>query len=281
MAGGNLSRGRLRLSITGALAVGALAAWFMGEVVAKPRVGALNLTAAQVVEKNIAARGGRDAWRKIETMVWVGHLEVAEGAEPRLAFVLEQKRPNKTHFEIATLGHKTMRVFDGARGWKVRPNRDGTLDAQPYSAPEVKFAREAQGIEGPLIDYQAKGIGVELAGTERVEGRQAYRLNVRLASGEHQDIWIDAQTFLDIKYDRTSYSATGAPGIVSVFYRNYQTVDGLQIPMLLEIGVGSGRRPDKMVIDKIALNPPVRDDAFVKPAGARRGRMATVDVEPQ
>ncbi|GAC1328756.1 MAG: hypothetical protein NVSMB15_00480 [Steroidobacteraceae bacterium] len=281
MAGGNLSRGRLRLSITGALAVGALAAWFMGEVVAKPRVGALNLTAAQVVEKNIAARGGRDAWRKIETMVWVGHLEVAEGAEPRLAFVLEQKRPNKTHFEIATLGHKTMRVFDGARGWKVRPNRDGTLDAQPYSAPEVKFAREAQGIEGPLIDYQAKGIGVELAGTERVEGRQAYRLNVRLASGDRHAIWIDAQTFLDVKYDRTSYSATGKPGIVSVFYRNYQTVDGLQIPMLLEIGVGSGRTPDKMVIDKIALNPPVSDDAFVKPAGARRGRMATVDVEPQ
>ncbi len=30
------------------------------------------LTAAQIVEKNVAARGGLDAWRKIQTMAWVG-----------------------------------------------------------------------------------------------------------------------------------------------------------------------------------------------------------------
>jgi hypothetical protein len=261
------------------LGVVALTAVLAGAVVAEDKVGAPELTAAQIVEKNVAARGGLDSWRKIQSMVWVGHLESADPTVPRLTFALEQKRPNKTRFELSTITQKTMRIFDGTQGWNVRPHRDGALDAQPYSAMEIQFAKQAQGIDGPLIDYQTKGISVELQGVEEVEGRRAYRLAVRLAAGDRQDVWIDAQTFLDIKYDRTSYSKTGVPGIVSVFYRNYRTVEGLQIPGTLEIGTGSSRVPDKMVIEKISLNPSLDDQVFEKPSNSRGHRMVTMRTD--
>jgi hypothetical protein len=283
MAGGNAGWHGPRRELPAWCAAAVLAAAFAGDgfALAKERTPAPQLTAEQIVEKNVAARGGLDAWRKVESMVWVGHMESADASVPRLGFMLEQKRPNKTRFEISTLAEKTMRVFDGKQGWKVRPKRDGSLDAQPYSLQDLAFAREAQGIDGPLIDHQAKGISVELAGVEQVEGHKAYRLHVRLPSGDRHDVWIDAKSFLDLKYDRTSYGPTGAPGVVSVAYRNYQTVDGLQIPGTLEIGGSSSSTPPaRMVIDKIALNPPLDDKVFAKPNEARRHRMATIDMQP-
>jgi hypothetical protein len=121
---------------------------------------------------------------------------------------------------------------------------------------------------------------VDLAGIENIEGRKTYRLHVKLASGARHDVWIDAKTFLDAKYDRTSYRPTGEAEIVSVLYRSYQTVDGLQIPGTLEIGGGPRTAAARMVIEKIALNPPLDDKVFANPGGTRRRQMATVDVKP-
>jgi len=238
------------------------------------------LTAEQIVDRNVAARGGLDAWRKIQTLVWAGHLESPDSPDPRLPFVLEQRRPNKTHFEINTMGQKSMRVFDGTHGWRARPGKGSAPDVKPFTPQELKFAREAQGIDGPLIDYQAKGNTVALVGIEDIEGRKNYRIAVHLASGETQDVWIDANTFLDTRYDRTTYSATGQRGIVSVFYRDYKVVEGLAIPAIMEIGVGSARVPDKMVVEKVALNPPLDDKVFSRPGGMPRRGVSFVNIEP-
>ncbi len=258
----------------------ALAALGASAALAKNAASAAPLTADQVVEKNVAARGGLDAWRKIESMVWKGHLESADPNMPRLSFTLEQKRPNKERFELSDLGQKSMRVFDGVHGWRVKPNRDGSLDAQPYSAQDLQFARTAQGLDGPLVDYQAKGVMIEGMSVETIDGRKTYRLHVKSPAGELRDVWVDAKTFLDVRYDRTSYRANGDPGVVSVVYRDYKVVEGLQIPSILEIGGGGGRPPAKMVIEKIALNPPLDDNVFTRPKEARRSRMAVVDMTP-
>jgi outer membrane lipoprotein-sorting protein len=263
------------------IAVAAFVAWFAAGALAKEPAHAPALTAAQIVQKNVDARGGLPAWRKLQTMVWIGHMQTANGPMSTLPFVLQQKRPNKTRFEINAMGQKTVRVFDGERGWKVRPDHDGSPNLQPYTAPELKFAHDAQVIDGPLIDYAAKGNTVSLDGVEKVEGHQAYRLSVKLASGEIQSVWIDAKTFLDIRYDRHSYSAAGVPGMVSVYYRNYMTADALQFPSTLEIGVGSGKATDKMVIEKIALNPPLDDRIFSRPgAPGRRSAFAVPPAAP-
>ncbi|MHB8721753.1 MAG: LolA-like protein [Steroidobacteraceae bacterium] len=261
-------------------AAAALAVAVAGNVIAAGNA-AVPLTAEQIVEKNVAARGGLDAWRKIDSMVWVGHMESADPSVPRLSFSYELKRPNKTRFELSTLAEKSVRVFDGKQGWNIRPKRGGALDEKPYTPQDLAFAREAQGFDGPLIDYRAKGIAVELAGIEKVEGHKAYRLHVRLPSGTIHSVWIDAKNFLDLKYDRTSYGATGSPVTVSVLYRNYQRVEGLQIPGTLEIGGDSKRAATaRMVIDKISLNPTLDDKVFGRPDAERRKRAAFVDIVP-
>lgn len=260
-----------------------VAAWVVGaglvvSSIATGPVSASGLTAAQIVEKNIAARGGLETWRKIQTMVWFGHIESARSPASGLPFVLEMKRPDKTRFEIKTQDQMAVRVFDGSRGWKWRSARGGRPEVQPYTAAELNFARDAPGLDGPLMDYQAKGVAVTLDGIDKVEEHETYRLNIRLASGVSHHIWIDAESFLDIKYDRESSNAFGQSGTVVVYLRDYRTIDGLQVPFTIESGSDTSKSTDKMVIDKVSLNPPLADRIFAKPTVPRWNNRASIDA---
>ena len=154
------------------------------------------LSAAEIVAKNVDTRGGLEAWRKIQTMVWTGHIESANVPAPGrqfsgLKFTLEQKRPNKTRMEIVAAGEKSVRVFGGAQGWRLRLAH-GQPQVQPFTPQELKFAQAGHGIDGPLIDSAAKGNSVTLEGVDEIVteigARKAYHLNLRLANGDNEDV---------------------------------------------------------------------------------------------
>src|SRR5512142_250036 len=74
--------------------------------------GAPELDVAQILERNAAARGGLEAWRKTQTMVWGGRVERGDGSGVGMPFMFFQKRPNRTRFEIVVDKAKAVRVFD-------------------------------------------------------------------------------------------------------------------------------------------------------------------------
>ena len=233
------------------------------------------LSAEQIIEKNITARGGLDAWRKVQSMVWVGHIESANAPAPNLPFVLVQQHPNKSRFEIKTQNQISLHVYDGNRGWKMRPTSSGKPELQPYSREELSFAADGQSLAEPLTDYQARGITVALDGIDEVEGHKAYRLNVTLPSGASHHMWIDAKTFLDLKSDREYRNSHGQSGRLAMFYRNYKTIEGVQIPLMIESGVDVAKASDKMVIDKVTLNPQLDEMTFAKPNIPGRGNVVS------
>ena len=241
------------------------------------RVSAAELSPAEIVEKNVAARGGLDAWRKVETMVWMGHIESAHAPMPSMQFKLEQKRPNKTRLQINALGDKSIRVFDGVHGWTLRSAR-GRPQMQPFTPQELKFAQAGHGIDGPLIDYAAKGNSVTLEGVDDIGGRKAYHLNVRLAKSGNEHVWVDTETFLDVRDDRM---ADGALRRVSAIYSDYRTVEGLQIPFSIQTGGGAGATPDKMQIERVMLNVPLDDSTFGNPAAPHPRNRVRPGVAPQ
>ena len=231
------------------------------------------LNVEQILSKYAAARGGQDAWSRIETMVWSGRIESENPAAAGTTFVMSFKRPNMTRFEISAPGRKAVHAFDGARGWKLRQKRDGDPELQDYNPEELSFSRDALGMDGPLMDYKSNGVAATLAGSEPIEGRKAYRLNLTLPSGATRRTWIDADTFLELRYDRQVDPAAGQPDTVSVFYRDYRTYEGgVQIPSLIETVSGNDKTKDQMHIDRVVLNPPLQDELFTKPRV--RGRAA-------
>jgi hypothetical protein len=255
----------------------AIAAWLATAAFA-PAFGAdLHLTAAQIVEKNAAARGGVEAWRKIVTMAWAGRVSAGGSPAQSVSFVLEQKRPNSTRFELMLQNQKSVRVFDGTNGWKLRPGEGGTPDLQAFSEDESRFAHDSHAIDGPLMDDVANGGRVTLGDIAAIDGRKVYTLNVTLPSGATHRIWVDAASFLEARFDRDIRKA-GEPMVVSVSYGNYKAFDGLQLPTMIETGATKDKA-NKIVIEKVALNPPLDERVFAKPGALpTRHRGVAVDT---
>jgi hypothetical protein len=239
------------------------------------------LSAEQIVDRSVQVRGGLPAWRKITTIIWVGHLESERSSVPSLPFQLEEKRPGKSRFEITEPSQRSMRVLNGAGGWKMKLAQDGRPEVKQLTAQEVKFARAASGFEGPLIDFRAKGSTVELESSEEIDGRKSYRVGVTLATGDHQTVWIDAQSFLESRFDRTTYGSTGAKGVVTVRYRDYKEIEGLALPSVIEISGAAAGKPDRMVIERVALNPPIDDREFEGPDNPRGRGPAETRASPR
>ena len=116
-----------------------------------------------------------------------------------------------------------------------------------------------------------------------VDGHRAYHLKLTLPSGQVRDDWIDAQSFLELRYDRATRNAVGATGIVSVYLRNYQTINGLVMPLLIETGGPASRDTDRMIVEKIALNPTFDNAQFTRPtvpSTRRRGAVVNTQSSP-
>ena len=242
--------------------------------------GRASISSQEIVEKCLQAHGGAQAWGKLEAIFWKGYLESDRLPLRRARFELTEKRPNKTRFELLDPAQKSLRLFDGSRGWKVRFGQDGRPGLQPYSEWEMKYAGEAPGLNGPLLDFSSKGNTIRFVGREKIEGRDCYRLAVRLASGEEQTVWVDAQTFLETRYDRIAYGDSGPRGIASTYYSDYRVVEGMAVPSLIEVGGKDSEKRDRMVIESVALNPKIPDAAFARPSGVPVSHDVVIRPEP-
>lgn len=225
------------------------------------------MTADQVIKKNVAAHGGLSAWRAVDTLTMSGRLEAGGKKNEALPFVMKMKRPNMSRLEITFQDQTALQVFDGERGWKLRPFL-GHNDAEPYTPAEEKMASGWQELDGPLVDYAKKGTKVRLLGMQAVEGHKAYKLELTLKNGEERHVWIDAKSFLELKIDGDPRKMDGKNHNVAVYYRDYKTQKGLTMPHVFETVVDGVQQPHKMYIEQVAINEPMKNDLFTKPGQA-------------
>jgi hypothetical protein len=236
------------------------------------------LSVEEIASRNAAARGGVENWRNIQSMAWTGHIESDRLRSGQVPFTFEFVRPNKSRFEINGADNHAIRIFDGTGGWKIHPARNGGADTKPYTPEELRFAADAQVIDGLLIDHAAKGVTLALQGRGEVDGRKGYNVRATLRSGSARYVWIDAKTFLEIREDRLSRDPAGHTVVTSVHYQNYQPVQGLMIPLVIESRMADGKLGDRMVIERVALNPPIKNTQFAHPFMG--GGPATVTIGP-
>ena len=223
------------------------------------------LTAVQVVDKNVAARGGLTAWRAVKTMRITGQLDAGGKKDTMLPYTVEVKRPNKERFTLEFAGQTAVQVYDGKQGWKLRPYMN-RYAPEPFTKDELQKAAAQPQLDGALIDYVAKGNKVELEGTEMVEGKGTYRLKVTPKNGPAQHIWIDGSTFLEAKVEGSPHRMDGKMHTVETYLRDYRSIgDGLKMAFVTETHVDGIKVARSMTIENVKVNPALDDSAFAKP----------------
>jgi hypothetical protein len=222
-------------------------------------------TTDEIVAKALAARGGLEKIKAVRTERITGTLYFT----PELygPFLAEFKRPGKMHNEVTIQNKTVVRSFDGKdTGWVVNPIT-GTGAAEPMSAEGAKDAVNEADFDGPLVDAKAKGNTIELTGTEKVEGRDAYILKVTHKDGEVSSYSFDAKSFLLVKWSGAD-TVNGEEVTRETRFHDYRDVGGLKFAFELVSNTPGADVTQRIVVEKIELDPQIDDAHFGKPPGS-------------
>jgi len=92
---------------------------------------------------------------------------------------------------------------------------------------------------------------------------------VTLKNGNTRSVYLDAESYLEVKME-SKRMARGSEVESESYVSNYKEVEGMMMPFAVESGMKGNPMRQKIVVDKIEVNPTLQDSLFAMPAGAVR-----------
>ena len=225
------------------------------EVPTSPGTDAELPTVDAILDKYIAAIGGREAQRKITTRVTRGRVDV-----PGISFggkvEVYAKAPNKslTVMNVEPMG-LIKHGFDGRTGWNLSVkgfnvssgiDREAILDADFYR------------------DIRLKELYTRLKVTGKVkEGfRHVYVVEATPRGGTAENFYFDVDTGLLVRRDLTRPAAKG-PVRAEVYFSDWRELDGVKIPFKMTHSMPTIKFVT--TLEEVKHNVPVDDAIFRRP----------------
>jgi outer membrane lipoprotein-sorting protein len=227
---------------------------------------AFSQTVDELVNKNIEAKGGLEKIKAVKTRRMSGRADQAGG--PPLAVVIENMRPDEIRQDITIAGMTLVQAYDGKGGWMIQPF-SGRKDPQLMGEDDLRDLTLDADIDGPLVDYKAKGNTVEYLGHDTVDGDDALRLKVTLKNGDIVYYDLDPDTFLEIRRESQEFIRGSVKEQVTEF-GSYKPVDGVMYPFSMSIWPKND--PTQMLtvtFEKVEVNAPLAESLFAVPASLK------------
>jgi outer membrane lipoprotein-sorting protein len=224
-------------------------------------------TADDVVEKYLAAIGGRAALAKVTSRSTTGTitLSLPNGPVSGTIEILNQQ-PNKvrsvTKLDLTSLGAGQLtreQRFDGTAGY-VLDSMQGNREITGSQLDNLKNAV----FPTPLLTYKERGATVELAGKEKINGRDAYVLVLKPKTGPVVRHFFDAETYLPAEIVvKVDVPEAGGEVEQTSDLSDYRVVDGIKIPFAIK--VSSAIQSFTIAVTKVEHNLKIDPALFAKP----------------
>jgi hypothetical protein len=212
-----------------------------------------NLKGIDVINNYIAAVGGLENWTNIKDITTKMDLSVSGQS---LELVEIKKAPNKYFSELKGGGMVFQKkVFNGVKGKLGGMQGEKEMEAEDIAAmkEEANFLGEVA-----FLDPSYK---VELKGTEKVEGKDAYVVKVTNAKGDFKLYYYDVASKLKVKSSETVEMGPGQKATVSSFFSNYQVAQGgMKLPYTIK--QVAGPQVFDIKVKSFELNTGVDDKIF-------------------
>lgn len=215
-------------------------------------------TADSILALNLAARGGRARLESVRSERLIGRIELANGLAG--ADTVELERPLHVRTTLHLGARTIVQASDGRTTWTVNPLAGDTT-------PTVMTGGAAQNVEagadldGPLVDYAAKGNRVTFAGRDTADGRPAFALDVVTAAGLHDRYFIDARTHLQTKWQGRRI-VNGDTLVFESYFRDYRRVDGIAIAFRIDSDTRGRPGGQHITIARAEVNVPIDAHRF-------------------
>jgi hypothetical protein len=217
-------------------------------------------TADELIKKSLDARGGLEKLKAIQAMRMTGRMSMGP---MELPMVIEMKRPASFRADITVQGTLAVQAYDGTTAWGISPMGIGQAEALPAEA--AKEMADQADMDGPLVDYKAKGHQVELLGKEKLEGSDAYKLKVTKKDGDVEYIFLDAESSLPVRVEaKRVVRGTEIEGESTL--GDYKEAGGFLWPYSIQNAAKGRPEKQSVTVEKIEINPAIDDGRFKMPA---------------
>ncbi len=218
-------------------------------------------TGAEIVARHVAARGGREALAGLRALRMTGRAVADSGREAIVR--REWARPGRIRTEFVFQGTTGVYAWDGERGFQVSP-LDGDFEPRPLSAEAAALMAEQADLEGPLVDWKAKGHRLALVGRSQLPGGAADEVAVTLKSSATRRLWIDAASGLVVRAESTR-RLRSRELTIETLYADYRPADGVQLARTIEMGVKGRPQRLRVTVESVETNPKIEDSRFRQP----------------
>jgi hypothetical protein len=216
----------------------------------------------EIVDSNLAARGGRD---KIQALRSIRESGTATASGGRIAKISREiQRPGSFRLEFTFQGTTSVFANDGQKGWQVAPLQGQFEPREVPPEADAAAGVDQRDLEGPLVDWKAKGHQVELAGREKLAGGEAFKLKVTLKGGAVRYDYVDVASRQVVRSDFTRL-VKGRPTVLENDYSDFRDVGGLTFPHRIETRVKDRPQRLRIVVEKIELDPELAAERFRLP----------------
>ncbi len=223
-------------------------------------------TVDDVVEKHLAALGGRDALGKVTSRKSTGTVTISTPGGPVSGSIeAYAKAPNKTRaymkLDLSTLGAGEVTVeqrFDGTVGYALNSMQG---DAE-ITGDQLENMRNNL-FPSSLLHYKEAGTKVELLPKEKVGDRDAFVLRLTPRTGPVVRTYVDAETWLILRnVVKVNTPQMGGDIESTSDFTDYRTVDGVKVPF--QITNVNSMQSVTIKFDKVEDNVAIDDAMFGK-----------------
>ncbi|TLV03180.1 outer membrane lipoprotein-sorting protein [Dyadobacter luticola] len=214
-------------------------------------------TVDELVEKHVAALGGMDKIKAVNTMITERSLAV-QGMEIPTKTILVVNKSVRT--ESTVMGNQMVQVVSDGKGWMIRPTMmGGTGEPEDMPADQLKQQLSSLDPFGGLVSYKEKGNQVELVGKEKMDKKDVYHLKVTDKGGQVIDEFMDANTYL---ISKVKVNMNGQDGEIEL--SDYKEIDGIKMPNNMDIS-NPQMGTLTFITSKTLINPTVDEAVFKRP----------------
>lgn len=234
-------------------------------------LGAATVSAAQtadeLVERHLAALGGRAVLEKLTSRTMTGSVYLSTpGGDLSGPVEVTTAVPNKSRtlaiFDLSAAGAGKMvydERFDGSSGYIIN-TMDVNRDISGHGLHNLRNAT----FPTPLLDYKHQRATLALAGKEKVGDREAYVVILTPPTGPAIRRYIDAESYLEIRTVTTTDDPVIGAFEMTTDFSDYREVDGVKVPF--QVRGTSSARSFTATLTKVTHNEPIDAAIFSKPA---------------
>lgn len=220
-----------------------------------------DLKVDEIIEKSIAAQGGKEALKSITSSIMEADLSIYAGNNvingKRVTYV--EYNPFRMRIEDKINSFITITVYDGQKGWMEQGGKTQEL-------PEdwLSYFKNSEKRLNILLEYKNKETKAELLGLKEVREKNAYAVKLTEKEGEWFIFYFEEESFIPIKQEFNAVNPeTGGISKTEIFLDNYSRILDILTPMKVTV-LRDGQRVMEINFRSIQFNVPIDSSLFKK-----------------